>query len=205
MSMNINLLPWREAQRERNTRKFYVVVAGMLILGVALGLLISHYYQLKLAAQQQRNAYVSNHIERLNADIAGVSRYASDAARLGEQIAVFQALQSEQADTVQLFNDVANSVANGVIYQRLAKNGDQVSVTAVAGSERQVSEQLRRIAALPGMGVPSLSAVESEQNGAGRVFRFDVEQTTVAVPQGVAQDVEEQGVAELGEEEEGSS
>ena len=43
MSMNINLLPWREAQRERNTRKFYVVLAGMLILGVALGLLISHY------------------------------------------------------------------------------------------------------------------------------------------------------------------
>ncbi len=24
MSMNINLLPWREAQRERNTRKFWV-------------------------------------------------------------------------------------------------------------------------------------------------------------------------------------
>ena len=201
MSMNINLLPWREAQRERNTRKFYVVVAGMLILGVALGLLISHYYQLKLVAQQQRNAYVSDHIERLNADIAGVSRYVSDAERLGEQIAVFQALQSEQTDTVQLFNDVAN----GVIYQRLAKNGAQVSVTAVAGSERQVSEQLRRIAALPGLGVPSLSAVESEQNGAGRVFRFDVEQTTVAVPQGAAQDVEEQGVAEQDEEEEGAS
>ncbi|WP_281662380.1 PilN domain-containing protein [Halomonas sp. Alg239-R46] len=177
----------------------------MLILGVALGLLISHYYQLKLAAQQQRNAYVSDHIERLSADIAGVSRYASDAERLGEQIAVFQTLQSEQADTVQLLNDVANSVANGVIYQRLAKNGAQVSVTAVAGSERQVSEQLRRIAALPGLGVPSLSAVESEQNGAGRVFRFDVEQTTVAVPQGVAKDVEEQDVAEQDEEEEGSS
>ena len=180
MSMNINLLPWREAQRERRTRKFYVVVAGMLVVGVALGLLISHFYQLKLAAQQQRNAYVSDHIERLNGEIEGVSRYTSDAERLGEQIAVFQALQSEQADTVQLLNDIANSVANGVVYQRLSKNGERVSVTAVAGSERQVSEQLRRIAALPGLGVPSLSAVESEQDGTGRVFRFDVEQTTPA-------------------------
>ena len=106
---------------------------------------------------------------------------------------------------MQLLNDVANSVANGVIYQRLVKNGAQVSVTAMAGSERQVSEQLRRIAALPGLGVPSLSAVESEQNGTGRVFRFDVEQTTVAVPQGVAKDVEEQDVAEQDEKEEGSS
>ncbi|MEL7981695.1 PilN domain-containing protein [Vreelandella titanicae] len=185
MSMTINLLPWREAQRERRTRKFYVVVAGMLVVGVVLGLLVAHFYQLKLAAQQQRNAYISNHIERLNADIESVSRYSSDAERLGEQIAVFQALQTERMDAVQLFNDVAESVANGVIYQRLSKSGNNVSVTAVADSERQVSEQLRRIAALPGLAVPSLLAVESEQNGSGRVFRFDVEQTTAALPQGV--------------------
>lgn len=189
MSITINLLPWREAQREQRTRKFYAVVAGMMVLGVVLGLLISHYYQLKLAAQEQRNAYVLDHIERLDADIDGVSRYASDAESLGEQIAVFQALKAEQTDTVQLFNDIANSVANGVVYQRLAKSDNSVSVTAVAGSERQVSEQLRRIEALPSLGVPSLSAVESEQNGAGRVFRFDVEQTTPAEGQAVDQDL----------------
>ncbi|RBI68697.1 fimbrial assembly protein [Vreelandella sulfidaeris] len=190
MSITINLLPWREAQREQRTRKFYAIVAGMVVFGVALGLLISQYYQLKLAAQEQRNAYVSDHIERLNADIDGVSRYASDAERLGEQIAVFQALKAEQTNTVQLFNDVANSVANGVIYQRLAKSGNSVSVTAVAGSERQVSEQLRRIAALPGLGVPSLSAVENDQNGTGRLFRFDVNQTPTAELQEAGQDVE---------------
>lgn len=190
MSITINLLPWREAQREQRTRKFYAIVAGMVVFGVALGLLISQYYQLKLAAQEQRNAYVSDHIERLNADIDGVSRYASDAERLGEQIAVFQALKAEQTNTVQLFNDVADSVANGVIYQRLAKSGNSVSVTAVAGSERQVSEQLRRIAALPGLGVPSLSAVENDQNGTGRLFRFDVNQTPAAEFQEAGQDVE---------------
>ncbi|MGY2461127.1 PilN domain-containing protein [Vreelandella sulfidaeris] len=190
MSITINLLPWREAQREQRTRKFYAIVAGMVVFGVALGLLISQYYQLKLAAQEQRNAYVSDHIERLNADIDGVSRYASDAERLGEQIAVFQALKAEQTNTVQLFNDVADSVANGVIYQRLAKSGNSVSVTAVAGSERQVSEQLRRIAALPGLGVPSLSAVENDQNGTGRLFRFDVNQTPTAELQEAGQDVE---------------
>ena len=190
MSITINLLPWREAQREQRTRKFYAIVAGMLVFGVALGLLISQYYQLKLAAQEQRNAYVSDQIEQLNADIDGVSRYASDAERLGEQIAVFQALKAEQTNTVQLFNDVADSVANGVIYQRLAKSGNSVSVTAVAGSERQVSEQLRRIAALPGLGVPSLSAVENDQNGTGRLFRFDVNQTLAAELQEAGQNVE---------------
>lgn len=182
MSMNINLLPWREAQRERRTRKFYVWVAFMLLLGGVIGLLMSQFYQQKLAAQQQRNAYISEHIERLNADIEGVSRYQNDAGRLAEQLAVFQTLQAERLHNVQLFNDIAASVANGVIYQRLSKSGDSISVTATAASERQVSEQLRRIGALSGLSTPSLAAVESDQQGAGRVFRFSVEQTRPEMP-----------------------
>ena len=179
MNMSINLLPWRQAQRERRTRHYYVAVAIMLLLGVMIGVLISHFYQLKLAVQQQRNALISSHIERLHADIDSVSRVERDAARLNEQIAVFQALQSRRADTVHLVNNVANSVVNGVVYQRLSRSDNSVSVTAIAGSARQVSEQLRRIAALPGLGVPVLSALESEQDGAGRVFHFDVEQAAL--------------------------
>ncbi|CAN0562426.1 unnamed protein product [Ectocarpus sp. 12 AP-2014] len=182
MSITINLLPWREVQRERQTRKFYLWVAFMLLLGVVIGLLAAQYYQHRLAAQQQRNTYISDHIARLNADIDGLSRYQSDIGRLAEQIAVFQALQSERLQTVQLFIDVADSVANDVIYQQLLKTGNSISATAIAANERQVSEQLRRIAALPGFGVPSLSAVESNQQGVGRVFRFNVEHTALEHP-----------------------
>ncbi|MDC6711063.1 PilN domain-containing protein, partial [Leclercia adecarboxylata] len=87
MSMTINLLPWREAQRERQTRKFYLWIAVMLLAGVVMGLLTAQYYQHQLAAQQQRNAYISEHMVRLNADIEGVSRYQNDAGRLAEQLA----------------------------------------------------------------------------------------------------------------------
>ena len=59
MSININLLPWREARREKRTRRFYGVVVLMLIAGVALGLGVAQLYQQKLAAQQQRNAYIT--------------------------------------------------------------------------------------------------------------------------------------------------
>lgn len=179
MSMTINLLPWREERRGQRTRKFYGWVAAMVVLGVGGGLLMAQFYQHQLAAQQQRNAYINDHMMRLNADIEGVSQYQQDADRLSEQLVVFQSLQSERLHTVQLFNDVAESVANGVVYQRLSKTGNSVSATAVAASERQVSDQLRRIAALPGLGVPTLAAVESDQQGSGRVFRFSVEQISV--------------------------
>ena len=66
MSININLLPWREARREKRTRRFYGVVVMMFLAGIGLGLGVLQIYQQQLSAQQQRNAYITNHIERLN-------------------------------------------------------------------------------------------------------------------------------------------
>ncbi|ATH77881.1 MULTISPECIES: PilN domain-containing protein [Halomonadaceae] len=176
MSITINLLPWREARRQRRTRRFAQLVILMLLLGVGLGLGASQLYQQKLAAQQQRNAYITQQLERLNSEIADVQRYQASVARLGEQLTLFQTLQGERASTVKLFNDIAASVVDGVVYQRLARSGDRVSISAMAGNERQVSEQLRQIADMPGLGVPLLSEVASGQDGTSRVFQFEVVQ-----------------------------
>lgn len=180
MSININLLPWREERREKLTRRFYGVVGLMLLAGIALGLGVSQLYQQQLSAQQQRNAYITQNIERLNNEIADVQRYQQTAARLGEQLTLFQTLQAERVSTVQLFNDIAASVVDGVVYQRLSRSGEQVSFSAIAGNERQVSDQLRQIASMPGLGVPLLSEVASGQDGSSRVFQFDVVQSSVA-------------------------
>ncbi|AVI61263.1 PilN domain-containing protein [Halomonas sp. GFAJ-1] len=177
MSININLLPWREARREKQTRAFYGVVLLMLLTGGALAYAVSYVYQQQLVAQQQRNAYITTYIERLNREIADVKRYQSDAEQLGEQLRLFQTLHGERIHTVQLFNDLAASVAQGVVYQRLSRSGERISLSAVAGNERQVSEQLRQIASMPGLGVPVLSEVASGQNGSERAFQFEVIQS----------------------------
>ncbi|TVP46279.1 MAG: fimbrial assembly protein [Halomonas sp.] len=184
MSIRINLLPWREARRGRRTRHFYAWVALMLVLGGGLGWLMAQVYQHKLAVQLQRNTFISDQMARLNADIEEVASYQRSAAHLREQLTVFQALESQRLDTLQLFNDVAESVVDGVIYQQLSKTGNRISVTGIAENERQVFEQLRSIAEQPGLGVPSLSAMESDPQGAGRVFRFSVEQKALDIPPG---------------------
>ena len=179
MSITINLLPWREARREKRTRRFYGVVVLMLVAGIALGLGVAQLYQQKLAAQQQRNAYITQHIERLNNEIADVQRYQQTAERLGEQLTLFQPLQAERISTVQLFNAIAASAVDGVVYQRLTRTGEQVSVSAMAGSERQVSDQLRQLASVPELGVPLLSEVTSGQDGNSRMFQFEVVQSSL--------------------------
>ncbi|OAZ91332.1 PilN domain-containing protein [Halomonas sp. G11] len=180
MSITINLLPWREEQRERRTRRFYSFMVLMLLIGVALGWGIAKFYSMQLAAQQQRNAFIETQARELTEDIGNLEQYKADALRLGEQLVLFQTLQTQRASTVELFNALASSVASGVVYRQVSRNGAQISIEGVAASERQVSEQLRRVADSGAFGVPSLSEVESDAEEGGRQFRFDVEQPSLS-------------------------
>ncbi|MDR5899198.1 PilN domain-containing protein [Halomonas vilamensis] len=180
MSAMINLLPWREEKRQRQTRRFHLLLVAMLVLGTALGFLVARFYQAELEAQRERNRYITEQTRQLEADIREVRNYEEDATELSDQLALFQTLQQERVKTVRVFNEIAQSVANGVIYQSLSRSGDTLSATAEAGSERQVSEQLRHIEQMPGLGVPTFTEVESDSDSARRVFRFEVKQQSVA-------------------------
>lgn len=183
MSLTVNLLPWREARRERRTQRFQLLLLAMLVAGSALGFGVARYYQVELDAQTQRNDYIREQTRVLEQDIGQVHEYEARVSQLNEQLALFQSLQHERLQTVQLFNAVAQSMVPGIVYQHLERSGETISITARAGTDRQVSEQLRRIALAPALGVPTLSEVENAagEEAAGRQFRFVVEQRGNAV------------------------
>ncbi|WP_075878679.1 PilN domain-containing protein [Vreelandella massiliensis] len=201
MSVMINLLPWREERRQRQTRRFHILLVAMLVLGTALGFVVARLYQAELETQRERNRYITAQIQELEADISEVRGYEEDAVELSNQLELFQTLQNERIKTVRVFNEIAQSVANGVIYQRLSRSGDTLSATAEAGSDRQVSEQLRRIEQMPGLGVAQFTELESDSDSARRVFRFEVKQQSVASDDDGTADGDADGDAEGSDQE----
>lgn len=196
MSVMINLLPWRDARREKMTRRFYVRLVATLVLAVVLGGLAAFYYGAELKAQQQRNGFIRQQAAQLDDDIRRVQEFKADAEALSERLASFQSLQSARGATVMLFNNLSASMVDSVVYQRLSRNAGLLSVTAEAGTDRQVSEQLRQIAQMPGLGVPELSEVEREASSTRRVFRFDVRQALLAAPDGAGKEAHREMVGE---------
>ncbi|CAM3995777.1 PilN domain-containing protein [Vreelandella rituensis] len=174
MSVDINLLGWREARRETRTRHFHLLVGLMVMLGTVIGFGVAQGYQMALDTQQERNSHISRQVSQLEADIRAIQDYESDLNRLGEQITVFQELQSGRTQVVQVFNSLAESLVDGVYYTRQERVGQTLNVTGLSTSNRQVSDQLRSLADAPAFDVPRLSEVESESGGAGRRFRLSV-------------------------------
>lgn len=175
MSIDINLLPWREQQREQRQRRFYLALAGGVLVGLLGGLGLTYHYTTLERAQQQRNAHIVAHLGQLEGDIRQVDEHAAAGERLSDQVRVFSALQQDRLQTVRLFHALTLSLVDGVHYTQLSREEDQLSLVGRANSNGQVSEQMRALAAVPGISELLLSAVEAD-GGERRRFSFGMTQ-----------------------------
>ncbi|KAA0012091.1 fimbrial assembly protein [Billgrantia pellis] len=175
MSIEINLLPWRERQRARRSRRFYLALAAMALLGVSGGLGVARYYEAAVDAQQQRNAHIQQRMRQLDGDIRSIGEYEAIRERTIGQVEVFSALQQGRTQTVLVFRDLTRSLVDGVHYTQLSRQGDQLRLTGRAENNHRVSEQMRALDAASAFSEPVLSEVETD-GGARRRFSLGVAQ-----------------------------
>ncbi|APX91898.1 fimbrial assembly protein [Halomonas sp. 1513] len=176
MTIEINLLPWRDRVRERRSRRFHVALLLAAAVGLGSGASMTLFYQQRLEAQQQRNAHVEAQSAQLERDIRSIGEYEAARAQMLDQIEVFSRLQVGRPQTVHVFNQLVESLEQGVHYTRLSRQGESLRLNGLADSNRQVSDQLRALAAASALDVPVLSEVESEDGAARRRFSLSVNQ-----------------------------
>ncbi|MFY0989418.1 PilN domain-containing protein [Halomonas sp. C05BenzN] len=181
MTIEINLLPWREEIRARNSKRFFVALGLMAVLGLGGGYGMTWYYDQQFEVQQQRNAHIQAQSRELDTAIREISELEAIRERMLEQVQVFTDLQMGRTQTVHVFSDLTTSLVDGVHYTRLARQQDELSLAGLAESNRQVSDQLRALAAADTFSVPVLSEVEAEGEGENRRFSLSMNQHMPAV------------------------
>lgn len=164
MTIDINLLPWREARRARRSKRFHLALALMALIGLGGGYGMTYYHEQQLAAQQARHALIRSKMAELDRNIGLLEQYETQMSSLEAQIATFQRLQAGRPQTVHVFNALVASLQEGVHYRGLDRQGDRLRLEGRAERNRQVADQLRALEASPVLGVPVLSEVESSDS-----------------------------------------
>lgn len=176
MRVEINLLAWRAKARERRRRHFHfgLLLAG--VIGIGSGASQAFVAQQQLSAQQQRNTHIEARLTELMRDTRLVSDYAAAAGRADERIEALSLLQNARGQTVELFSQLVGSHQEGVQYTRLARQEGLLSLTGVADDSRRVFAQLHSLAAALTLGVPVLSAMETEEPAPRQRFSLSIRQ-----------------------------
>lgn len=160
---NINLLPWREKDRERRKKTFLATLGvTALLAGAILG--AGHLYmQGEINNQRARNAYLQEQITVLDSKIAEIRNLQDQKRALTERMTVIQDLQGRRPVIVRLFDELVRTLPDGVYYESVTRTGDVISINGIADSNNRVSTLMRYLDDSEWFAEPSLRQITAAQ------------------------------------------
>lgn len=193
--IRINLLPHREEARKQRRTNFYAAIGAMAVLGVIVGLLVSFIIDGFIEAQEDKNAFLSAEIAKLDKDIAEIKRLRSQIDALLARKKVIESLQGSRAETVHLLNALARQTPEAVYLSHVKQTGRDVELTGYAQSNARVSTFMRNLEGSEYLEKPQLKEVKADEVDGRRVSRFVLAITLAQpkAPEDEANDVTRKG------------
>ena len=172
--MRINLLPHREEKRKERRRQFYVTTGLMLALGGAVWLLVHMVNAGNLDRQSARNKYFKSEIAALDKEIDAIKDLRGQIDRLLARKQVIETLQSNRAETVHLFNELAARIPSGVFLTMVSQSGNKITLKGYAQSNARVSNMMSSLNESPFLEGSEVIKSVAEQVNNRRVYGFEI-------------------------------
>ncbi len=158
----INLLPWREWERERRKKEFFGNLAGALVAAVAIVLLVGVYLNGRIESQQARNEFLEARIAELDHKIAEIEDLQKTRDELLARMRVIQELQGNRPVIVRVFDELVRTLAKGVHFRSLKKQGNVLTVEGEAESNNRISSLMRNLDNSDWFANPNLKTIKED-------------------------------------------
>lgn len=142
----INLLPHREEKRARRKQAFFAGLGLAAAAGIAAAGVWYLVLQQMITTQQERNAYLTAEIKKLEDQIKDIATLRAEIEALKARQKAVEDLQTDRNMPVHLLNELVKQTPEGVYLMAIKQDGQNVLVNGVAQTNERVSEFLRNTA-----------------------------------------------------------
>jgi type IV pilus assembly protein PilN len=168
---SINLLPWRQALRQRRQKEFVIgIVAAMAV--AALVTLLGHLaVSSMIDTQNRRNDLLKAEISELDKAIEQILVLEEQKSRMIARMEVIETLQSSRPEVVKMFDQIVATLPEGVYLTSVKQSGRKLEFNGVAQSSTRVSALMRNIDASETLSAPELKVIQTGKDaGPGAQF-----------------------------------
>ncbi len=159
---HINLLPWREWERERKKKEFLGNLGGVLVFGVALVLLGGWMLDGNVENQNARNQFLQTKITELDGKIAEIAMLEQQRDDLKDRMQLIQKLQGNRPVIVRVFDELVRTLAKGVHYEKLQMDNGHLKVAGTAESNSRISALMRNLDESEWFESPNLRSIKED-------------------------------------------
>mgnify|MGYP000123480318 CR=1 FL=1 len=142
---HINLLPWREQQRQASQQKFLILIGSIVGVSLFVMYLIGSFYDSLRTGQEIKNNYLQAEIRKLDTRIREINDLNTQKGNLQRRIRLIEELQGNRNLGTQIIDEVARVVPSGVYLTSLERDENMIKVIGRSESNNRLSQMLRQV------------------------------------------------------------
>jgi len=142
---HVNLLPWREAQRQRHKKQYIGSLVVISILVLAVFWVLGEVIEQQIRNQNSRNNYLEQQIGVLDTQIERIKDIRSSKAEIAQRMALIEQLQVSKNVSPIVFDELARIVPAGVSFEKLSRNGNLIEIVGISESNNRLSSFMRNL------------------------------------------------------------
>lgn len=147
----INLLPWRQEERERKNREFLMLGIATALLAVILSGLVWAFFNNDLSNQRAANERITAENTNLDAKLAEISELEKQRNAIIERIKVIQDLQGRRPVPVHLWADMARAMPSYMYFTEIKREDDVITIKGFADNPKVVADLITNLNNSPWM------------------------------------------------------
>ena len=158
----INLLPWREEERERKNKEFVTQVIAVVLFSCLAAFAVWSFYNHELEQQQQANELIRTANTSLDADLKKIESLEERREAIISRMRVIQDLQGRRPVPVRIWDDIAKAVPSAMYLTNMRREGDLITFTGRADNPNIVSNLVRNLNASAWMENSKLKYIQDD-------------------------------------------
>ena len=175
MAVKINLLDWRTELSNFRQQQFLAMLGLGVVIAAGSVFMIRTGVQGAIEHQQERNAFLQGQIAEMDKKIKEIEELEKVKANLLARMKVIKELQASRTAMVHFFDEILNTLPDGVYIKSLKQQGAAVTVEGVAESNGRVSAYMKNIESSRWFTEPRLVVINTKDVNRRRQSEFTLQ------------------------------
>jgi len=170
MLVEINLLPWRQYQRNKEKKKWIVITVISFLLTSFICLLIHYDLYLLNHLQIQRIQYLKKEIAIVKVQIREIEKIKKRREMLLTQILFLQKIQNDCYLIMHLLDELTRLMPEEVSLNRLQRKGKKIILQGITHLNDKVTSLMDNINRNKWMENPNIIEIKNDVNSNKKIF-----------------------------------
>ena len=169
---NINLLPWREADKKLSKQRFFTFTGISIGATLAVLVMINMFITGLIDNQRQRSALLQQEMQVIDVKLGKIKVLRERKEKLQERIDLVQSLQRSRNTPTQLMNTLPQLVPAGVNLAKLTFKHNVIKINGTSDSNTRLAVLLRNIEDAKWLSDGSLDSIVAISKSEGNRFEM---------------------------------